>query len=151
MNIHDIRRRRLKALVDERFRKSRAAFGEVTGLQSDYVSRLLSGKRPSEGGKNLGESLARELESKLHLERGWFDRDGDAPAALGDGPPPAYEEPADPGDPGYYPALIAHRVRDWDGRLQVMLADFIEAMNRAMREQPRSGARGPARRPKRPR
>ncbi len=74
VNIYDIRRRRLKALVDERFRKSRTAFGEVTGLQADYVSRLLSGKRPNEGGKNLGESLARDIETKLHLERGWFDR-----------------------------------------------------------------------------
>jgi hypothetical protein len=148
VDIYDLRRRKLRALVDERFRRSRTAFGEATGLQSDYVSRLLSGKSPSAGGKNLGEALARDLETKLHLERGWFDRDADG--TVGDAPPPAYALPGDPSDPGYYPALIAQRVRHWDGRMQLLLADFIEAMNRAMGDT-QKGTRHSSRRAKKPR
>jgi SOS-response transcriptional repressor LexA len=67
MNTAEIRRRNLKWLVDNRFDGIQSRFGSAIDRQSDYVSRLLSGK------KQLGEKLARRIESLLQLQERWLD------------------------------------------------------------------------------
>lgn len=77
MNIDAIRRRRLSALIAERF-TTQAALASQIGRQADYLSRVLAGK------KGFGEKLARDIERLCNLESGWLDRtvDGDAPKTL---------------------------------------------------------------------
>ena len=68
--IHEIRRRQLQRLVQQRFHGVQAAFATEIQRQADIVSGLLRGKR------NLGETLARTIEAKVHLPAGWLDQDG---------------------------------------------------------------------------
>lgn len=79
MTITDVRRRNLQALVTSRFGGVQSRFGLAIGRQSDYVSRLVTGK------KALGDRLAREIEATLNLERGELDR----PSIVDDGVQPA--------------------------------------------------------------
>jgi SOS-response transcriptional repressor LexA len=67
MNTAEIRRRNLKRLVDDQFGGIQSRFGSAIDRQSDYVSRLLRGK------KQLGENLARSIESLLQLPERWLD------------------------------------------------------------------------------
>jgi hypothetical protein len=69
MGIKETRQRALKSLIDRRFGGVQSKFGSAIGRQSDYVSRLVTGK------KALGEKLAREIELQLGLERGELDRE----------------------------------------------------------------------------
>lgn len=68
MTITDVRRGNLQRLVNERFGGVQSRFGLAIGRQSDYVSRLVTGK------KALGDRLAREIEQTLSLDRGELDR-----------------------------------------------------------------------------
>lgn len=67
------RQQALKALIDRRFGGVQSRFGTAIGRQSDYVSRLVNGK------KALGEKLAREIERILGLPAGELDREPGAP------------------------------------------------------------------------
>jgi hypothetical protein len=55
MDIEQIRRARLRSLIDDRFGGTIAAFACEVGRQGDYFSRVLSGK------KGFGEALARDI------------------------------------------------------------------------------------------
>lgn len=69
MTITEVRRRALQAVIDQRFGGVQSRFGIAVGRQSDYISRLLAGK------KQLGERLARDIERALGLELGYLDRE----------------------------------------------------------------------------
>jgi hypothetical protein len=69
MTTADTRRRALRALIATRFGGVQSRFGSAVGRQSDYVSRLVTGK------KHLGERLARDIERILGLDPGHLDRE----------------------------------------------------------------------------
>lgn len=71
MDIHDIRRANLAALITTRFSGNQSALATAIDRQASYVSRCLA-----ESGKNqkpIGEKFARHVESCLGLPHGWLD------------------------------------------------------------------------------
>lgn len=71
MDISEIRKIRLRQLIDERFGGVDAALAAALEKQPSYISRLFSTNRHSRG---MGEKFARDLEVKLGLDSGWLDR-----------------------------------------------------------------------------
>lgn len=72
MNIKEIRRKNLLALQDEyllSFQGGKAGFADKIGMPPSQLSQLTSEK----GTKNIGDIIARRIESKLGLHRGWMD------------------------------------------------------------------------------
>lgn len=68
---------RLRKLIDAApFHGKQVAFASAVGIVPDYISRCLSGK------KKIGELIARRIEVRIGLPRGWMDiplpRGGDA-------------------------------------------------------------------------
>lgn len=78
----DIRRKNLLALVKEF--KTIAALAEISGTSEKYLSQILNcTKLPSGATRNVGNTLARKLETGALRPPGWMDHDheGAAPAA----------------------------------------------------------------------
>jgi hypothetical protein len=73
-DIHEIRRRNLRLLVQEHANGNLSHFAEVTleGLASYKGLQHVTGPRAV---RNLGSPLARNIEAQLRLERGWLDHD----------------------------------------------------------------------------
>lgn len=69
MNIQEIRRKNLQALLDEAVAKkiSQNAFAAQIGVSGAGVSYALNGKR------EIGEELARKAEAGTGKEYGWLD------------------------------------------------------------------------------
>ncbi len=72
MDIKDIRRFRLRKLVATRFNSKQSAFAEYVGKSPSYIARIFSDK--PEHSRNIGESLAREIEAVCKLEAGFLDQ-----------------------------------------------------------------------------
>lgn len=72
MNIHDIRRMRLKQLLGERYNGSSARLAEEADISPSYLSRMLASS-DSPHVRNIGEKMARSLEEKLRLPVGTLD------------------------------------------------------------------------------
>jgi len=74
VDIHEIRRRNLRTLIDEHANGNLSRFVEITlgGVTSYKALQHVTGPR---AGRNLGSALARKIEAQLHLERGWMDHD----------------------------------------------------------------------------
>ena len=73
MDIHEIRRSNLRSLVREYANGSLTRFVEVKlrdSISYKVLQRVLSPK----ANRNLGLALARRIEAKLKLERGWIDQ-----------------------------------------------------------------------------
>lgn len=81
MEISDIRRENLRSLMKQRFDGKQARLADALGKSANYISRCLSTTPSSAGSKNIGEDFARDIESKLGLERYQLDRPGMQPAA----------------------------------------------------------------------
>lgn len=73
MNVHDIRRSRLKELIKD-FRPAEIA--KRSGIAASVISRLSYDPEKS-GSKNMGEKIARKLEESMGKPHLWFDRAGD--------------------------------------------------------------------------
>lgn len=71
VDIYDIRRERLKLLIDEEFDGNGASFARHVKRQPDYINRLLSTNKKHR--KRLGEELAREFETRTGKARDWLD------------------------------------------------------------------------------
>ncbi len=65
--MHALRRYKLRALLRERFNDDRGAFLEKTGISKGRLSQLLDPDEP------FGDVAARNLETKLELDPGYFD------------------------------------------------------------------------------
>ena len=74
VDIHEIRRRNLRTLINEHANGNLSRFVEMTlgGLTSYKALQHVTGPR---AGRNLGSALARKIEAQLQLERGWMDHD----------------------------------------------------------------------------
>jgi hypothetical protein len=73
-DIHEIRRRNLRSLVDEHADGNLTRFVEVAlnGLTSYKGLQHVTGRGER---RNLGSSMARKIEAQLQLARGWMDQD----------------------------------------------------------------------------
>jgi hypothetical protein len=73
VDIYEIRRRNLRALVEEHANDNLSQFVEVTlkGSTSYKGLQQVTGPRAA---RNLGSALARTIEVQLQLERGWMDQ-----------------------------------------------------------------------------
>nr|WP_305882556.1 helix-turn-helix transcriptional regulator [Pseudomonas sp. NFACC05-1] len=80
MEISDIRRENLRALMKQRFDGRQARLADALGKSANYISRCLSTAPSSAGSKNIGEEFARDIEAKLGLERYQLDQKGMQPA-----------------------------------------------------------------------
>jgi len=65
--MHALRRYKLQHLLDGKFKGDRGAFLTATGLTKGRLSQLLDETQP------FGDVAARRLETRLHLEPGYFD------------------------------------------------------------------------------
>ena len=77
-DIHDIRRRNLRLLIDEYANGNLYRFVEVTCKGSLSYKGLQPVTTPTGGPRkrrNLGSMLARRIEVQLRLPRGWMDHD----------------------------------------------------------------------------
>ncbi|MBB3142219.1 LexA family protein [Halomonas organivorans] len=72
MNIADLRRDNLRALLNERFEGKKAALAHAIEREPSYISRCLSDKAHR---KKIGEDFARHIEKALALPNGWMDRE----------------------------------------------------------------------------
>jgi hypothetical protein len=74
VDMHEIRRRNLRLLIEEHANGNLSHFVEVTlgGLASYKGLQHVTGPRAL---RNLGSALARKIEAQLRLERGWMDHD----------------------------------------------------------------------------
>ncbi len=66
MEIQEIRRKRLRQLIADRFEGSQSKLVEATGENQGEISALLRSK-------SFGEKKARKLEQKADLPAGWLD------------------------------------------------------------------------------
>lgn len=84
MDIREVRRSNLKALMDHFFkpgsRGQQSRFGEMLGKPQNLISRLLADPK-KKGSKAVGEELARDIEACLQLPRYAMD-DPDLSSAL---------------------------------------------------------------------
>jgi hypothetical protein len=71
MELQDIRRKNLRALIDQKFDGTIARLAELIDRQAGYVSRLLSDNPDHR--RNLGEKLARQIEHATGIQSGWLD------------------------------------------------------------------------------
>lgn len=72
MDIKDIRRANLRYLQNRSIRngESKADFAEKVGTSASTLSQILGGKAV----RNLGDDLARKIETNLELTHGWMDQ-----------------------------------------------------------------------------
>lgn len=71
MSISDLRRENLRSYIKENF-KTRAEFADKIGKSASQVAMWFM---KSDGKRDIGEKLAREIESALNLPNGWMDND----------------------------------------------------------------------------
>lgn len=76
MDIKDIRKARLRQLINLKFGGVMARLAEAIGRQSSYVARLLA--ENSDHSRNIGEKLAREIEEACDLPYRYLDAPFDA-------------------------------------------------------------------------
>lgn len=65
--MHALRRHKLRNLLEHKFHGDREKFLDATGLSKGRLSQLLDENEP------FGEVAARNLETRLHLDPGYFD------------------------------------------------------------------------------
>ncbi len=91
MDLAEIRRQRLREIIDTRFNGVAAHFAAAIGREPSYVSRALTDNAKHR--KNIGEDLAREIERALRLPAGYLDNQHSAASTPIPGTPPAREIP----------------------------------------------------------
>ncbi|MDP1586304.1 MAG: hypothetical protein Q8M07_01050 [Prosthecobacter sp.] len=74
--IEEIRRENLQILIDGYASGNATKFGDIVGRSQSQISNVLNHVR------DIGSALARDIEIKLNLERGWLDHDHDEKAPL---------------------------------------------------------------------
>lgn len=72
--LYEVRQKRLLQLLQTKFDGSQTQMAEAIGRTSAYVSFLFTDRKLPHH-KNLGENLARLIEDKLGLPKGWLDGD----------------------------------------------------------------------------
>ncbi|MCY1397232.1 putative HTH-type transcriptional regulator [compost metagenome] len=73
MDIYDIRRKNLRALMKSRFNGKQALLAAALERPANYISRCLSSSPNPASRKNIGEEFARDIEDRLKLRRHQLD------------------------------------------------------------------------------
>jgi hypothetical protein len=89
MDIHSIRRRRLRELIDARFEGNNAKFAASMEWAPAIVGRFFTRTR---NGRRITERSARAIESKCYLEKHWLDEPSNIPLSV-QRPLPVYKIP----------------------------------------------------------
>lgn len=76
-SIFDVRRENLISLIRDSYQNNRAEFSRSTGKNPNLINLVLSNNE--EYRRNIGEKLARDLESRCGIATGWLD----APRGIG--------------------------------------------------------------------
>jgi len=71
VNIQTIRKENLKELVMDKFQGNRSAFSRAAGIHHNHINLLLSANDTYK--RNMGEEMARRIESMLGLPSLWMD------------------------------------------------------------------------------
>jgi hypothetical protein len=74
VDINEIRRSNLRFLVQEHAGGNLARFVDEK-LQGQVSYKAIQRVTSPEATRNLGSTLARQIETQLHLEHGWMDQD----------------------------------------------------------------------------
>jgi hypothetical protein len=112
MQTQDIRRQRLRQLIQDRYGDSQARFIDETGENQGEISGLLRTK-------SFGEKKARNLEKKVGLPAGWLD----TPLQAGDQVPIEKAAPVPAPAPGPYLVPLAHIEK---GKAALVYVDMVE-------------------------
>lgn len=76
MSIYETRRNNLRALIDSKASGNMAEFGRLVGRERAQIKQYLS--HDYNGGRSIGERVARDIETKLGVANGLLDADEDA-------------------------------------------------------------------------
>src|SRR5450830_1892467 len=79
MDMHQHRRNRLQALIEDRYGNDRKTFCDASDLSESRLAQLLSSSYRD--GQGFGEKAARALEARLHLDVLYFDLNAGADSA----------------------------------------------------------------------
>src|SRR5450830_73910 len=79
MDMHQHRRNRLQALIEDRYGNDRKTFCDASDLSESRLAQLLSSSYRD--GQGFGEKAARALEARLHLDVLYFDLNAVADSA----------------------------------------------------------------------
>ena len=66
-----VRKDNMMRLVLDKFQGNKAAFSRVTGIHQNHVNLMASDNPNTQ--RNMGEELARRIESAIQLPNGWMD------------------------------------------------------------------------------
>ncbi|MDI2595366.1 XRE family transcriptional regulator [Pseudomonas sp. N3-W] len=105
MEIKDIRRARVRQIIDRDFGGKDADFAARVDKQPSYISRLFTDK--AEHLRNIGEKMARDFEKRCGLEPGSLDR----PLSEGDLKSAAISGAA---TPRIQPSVAMSDIQPWD-------------------------------------
>lgn len=72
MKPHELRLRNLQAIIKDQFDGKAGRLADALGKKRPQIYRLFSN---SDNRRDIGEELAREIEAKLGLPRGWLDQE----------------------------------------------------------------------------
>lgn len=126
----ELRRRRLRRLIADRYDGVQARFIDATGLNSSLLSRVLSGIKP------FGEKLARTVEEAAKLEPGYLDTPDEDDAAIARRMALVFGGLTED-DQGFILDLMATRYMTqsaiYDGAKAANYADMIERLRDDMR------------------
>ena len=78
MDVYDTRQARLRELMRKQYDGKQSALAKAIERPDNYVSRMMS---PGKNRKRIGEDLAREIETRLRLPRGYLDGPGSSAIA----------------------------------------------------------------------
>ena len=119
VDIHEIRRRNLRTLIDEHANGNLSHFVEMTlgGLTSYKALQHVTGARAA---RNLGSALARRIEAQLQLERGWMDHDRSGTVHTG----------TVPGGRSERVAQLAESIESLPRPVRVHLEQIVKALGR---------------------
>lgn len=123
MDIKEIRRFRLRKLVLTRFSGKQSALAEAIGRSPSYVARIFS-ENPAHS-RNIGESLAREIEAICAVPTGFLDQPLTKAEEMG------VFDPATnlPGDPiSGLPRRLAQKIEAYSDLVEVPTMDVTASM-----------------------
>lgn len=117
MDIYEIRRRNLQALLNDRFGGKKARLADAIDRQSSYISRCLS---TGAHRKRIGEDFARHTEESLGLDKGWLDQPEPISASINESRSESYGKPASDNE-----LTFTENMDPWD-RSQPLAEDEVE-------------------------
>ncbi|WP_430305225.1 S24 family peptidase [Pseudomonas mosselii] len=125
MEIKDIRRHRLHKLLLTMFKGRKSSLAEAIDKPASYVSRLFS-DNPSHA-RNIGESMAREIEHSLGLTPGYLDTPL-TKLEIGGAWDPATNPDLTSSEELSIPVRLAQKIERYNGHVDIPVMDVEASM-----------------------